>query len=265
MRRRVHDFLLRGFIYCGECGQRYTAEWHVDAVKLKKRGGKIGYYHCKKLGRNGCPAPYVELTNLENQTMEEFKKMQFSQEFIDAVVRKTKERLENTRKTADSLKQGMINQKTAFENKRNKLEDALLDATIDRDTFKRKHSEIQDKILNLETQMQEIDAQSQIDIELIDEVLAFTRNIYQTYSEAPDFLKRHYLRFFYEKIIVRNKEITEAVPTPIFASLLANQQVIITDLSSPAWIRTTNLDLTSAPAFGRGLDYLIFVIHQCGF
>ena len=265
MRRRVHDFLLRGFIYCGECGQRYTAEWHVDAVKLKKRGGKIGYYHCKKLGRNGCPAPYVELTNLENQTMEEFKKMQFSQEFIDAVVRKTKERLENTRKTADSLKQGMINQKTAFENKRNKLEDALLDATIDRDTFKRKHSEIQDKILNLETQMQEIDAQSQIDIELIDEVLAFTRNIYQTYSEAPDFLKRHYLRFFYEKIIVRNKEITEAVPTPIFASLLANQQVIITDLSSPAWIRTTNLDLTSAPAFGRGLDYLIFVIHQCVF
>ena len=58
--------------------------------------------------------------------VKEFKKMQFSQEFIDAVVRKTKERLENTRKTADSLKQGMINQKTAFENKRNKLESEMV-------------------------------------------------------------------------------------------------------------------------------------------
>lgn len=249
IRRRVHDFLLRGFIYCGECGQRYTAEWHVDAKKLKKRGGKIGYYHCKKLNRNGCPSPYVEISDLEAQVEKEFKNMQFSQEFIDAVVKKTRERLDNSRKTADSLKQGILNQKTALETKRNKLEDALLDETIDRHTFKRKHSEIQDKILSLEAQIQETDAQSQIDIDLIDEVLAFTRNIHQTYSDAPDFLKRHYLRFFYEKLIVRDKEIIEAVPTPIFLSLQANRQVIITDFSSPGRIRTYDLKVNSFPLY----------------
>lgn len=227
MRRRIHEFLLRGFIYCGECGQRYTAEWHIDAKKLQKRGGKIGYYHCKKLNRNGCPAPYVEISDLEAQAEEEFRNIQFSQEFIEAVVRKTKERLENSRKSADSIKQGILNQKTALEAKRNKLEDALLDATIDRDSFKRKHSEIQDKILNFEAQLQDIDSQNKIDIDLIDEVLAFTRNIHQTYSEAPDFLKRHYLRFFYEKMIVREKEIVKVVPTPIFASLISSQAIIM--------------------------------------
>ncbi|MBI2600474.1 recombinase family protein [Candidatus Daviesbacteria bacterium] len=234
LRRRTHNFLLRGFIYCAECGQRYTAEWHKNEHKFKHRGGKIGYYHCIKLGRNGCPAPYVEISELEKLVEKEFKNMQFSQEFIDAVVRKTRERLENNRKSANAVKQGMLNQKTALETKRNKLEDALLDATIDRDTFKRKHTEIHDKILNLEAQIQETDAQSQIDIDLIDEVLAFTRNIYQTYKDAPTYLKRHYLRFFYEKLIVRNKEVVEAVPTPIFLSLQANQAVIITAFSSPA-------------------------------
>src|SRR3989344_3105358 len=121
LRRRVHDFLLRGFVICGECGQRYTAEWHKNERKFKHRGGKIGYYHCKKLNRNGCPAPYVEISNLEAQAEEEFKNMQFSEEFIEAVVRKTRERLDNSRKTADSLKQGILNQKTALETKRNKL------------------------------------------------------------------------------------------------------------------------------------------------
>lgn len=227
MRRRVHEFLLRGFIYCGECGQRYTAEWHKNEKKFKHRGGKIGYYHCKKLNRNGCPSPYVEISELEAQAEEEFKNIQFSQEFINAVVRKTRERLENSRKSADSIKQGILNQKTALEAKRNKLEDALLDATIDRDSFKRKHSELQDKILNSEAQLQEIDSQNKIDIDLIDEVLAFTRNIHQTYSEAPDFLKRHYLRFFYEKMVVKKKEIVEVVPTPIFASLINSQAIIM--------------------------------------
>ena len=66
-----------------------------------------------------------------------------------------------------------------------------------------------------------------IDINLIEEVLAFTRDIYKTYREVPLFLKRHYLRFFFEKIMVKNGKIFETKPTPIFAVLLDNQQVII--------------------------------------
>ncbi len=227
LRRRVHDFLLRGFAYCVDCGQRYTAEWHIDRHKLKKRGGKIAYYHCPKRDRNGCPAPYVEMTELEKQAAERFKGMQFSQEFVDAVVKKAKEKLELSRKTSSSQKQGILNQKTALETKRNKLEDALLDGLIDREMFKRKHAEFQERIRNLDTSTQDVEEKCNLDVDLIEEVLAFTRNIYKTYMEAPSFLKRHYLRFFYEKLMTKNKEIIEAIPTPIFLTLQANHAVII--------------------------------------
>lgn len=227
IRKRVHDFLLRGFVFCAECEQRYTAEWHKNEQKFKHRGGKIAYYHCPKRDRNGCPAPYVEIGDLETQVEEEFKTMQFSQEFIDAVVKKTRERVEISRRTAASQKQGILNQKTALEAKRNKLEDRLLDGTIDRDTYKRKHTEIENKIRNLDEQMQDIDNKCRIDMDLIEEVLAFTRNIYQTYIDAPAFLKRHYLRFFFEKLIVKDKVIVETMPTPIFLTLRANHLVII--------------------------------------
>lgn len=226
LRRRVHDFLLRGFMYCSDCGQRYTAEWHKKD-SLKARGGKIAYYHCPKRERNGCPSPYVEMADLEKQVVEQFKVMQFRGEFIEAVVRKTREIVDKNRKMSSSLKQGVLNQKSGLEGKRNKLEDALIDGTIDRDTFKRKHSEIQEKILNLEEQTQEIDDRNRVDISLIEEVLAFTRNIHQTYVDAPGFLKRHYLRFFFEKLMVKDRKIVAAIPTPVFKTLQQEYLVII--------------------------------------
>lgn len=232
LRKRVHDFLLRGFAYCKDCGQRYTAEWH-KSKRFTKRKGEIAYYHCPKRERNGCPSKYIEMEELEKQAEKRFKEMQFSQEFIDAVIRKARERLNSNRKTASSQKQAIQNQKTALETRRNKLEDALLDGTIDRETFKRKHTEIQKRIKSLDMSAQDIEEKCNLDIDLIEEVLAFTRNIYKTYKEAPAFLKRHYLRFFYEKLITRDKLIVETVPTPIFLSLLENQAVIIRQAQLP--------------------------------
>lgn len=233
IRRRVHNFLLRGFLYCGVCEQRYTAEWHKNEKIKNFDGGRIAYYHCQKRDRNGCPAPYVEMGEIERLAGEEFKKLEFSKEFIEAVVKKVKEILANSRQNSESAKQAVLNQKNAFEARRNTLEDAMLDGTVDRESFKRKHQELQDKILNLDNKLIELDNDSKIDVDLIEEVLAFSRNIYKTYLEAPDYLKRHYLRFFFEKLLVKKKQIVEIVPTPVFKTLLDTNQVIINRFQLP--------------------------------
>lgn len=232
IRKRIHQFLLRGFVYCNECGQRYTAEWHVKP-RFTKRNGKIAYYHCPKMNRNGCPAPYVEVGDLEKLVYDTVKSVQFSQEFVDAVVDKAREFVDKSRKTAGSEMQGCINQRTALEFKRNKLEDALLDNTIDRDTFKRKHEEIEEQIKLIDERTREIEAQSRVDIKLIEDVLNFTRDVGRTYDEAPDFLKRHFLRFFFEKIMVKDRKIENVIYTPVIASMVENNVVIIKNLVLP--------------------------------
>jgi len=225
IRRRKYDYLLRSFLYCYHCGQRYTAEPHPNHSLNKPR--QLHYYHCQKREKNGCPAPYVDMSVMENLVEAEFKKLEFSEVFIEAVTRNTREVLEENRKSASSVEQGIINQKNALEARRNKLEDALLDETIDRDSFKRLHDKLQQQIVNLDNQILDYDNKGKIDIDLIEEVLAFTRNIHQTYIDAPKFLKRHYLRFFFEKIIVKNKKIYKIVPTPIFKILKNRHEIII--------------------------------------
>ncbi|KXK09238.1 MAG: hypothetical protein UZ21_OP11001000296 [Microgenomates bacterium OLB22] len=81
--------------------------------------------------------------------------------------------------------------------------------------------------------MQEVENRCRIDMKLIDETLAFTRDIYATYKDAPPFMKRHYLRFFYDRITIKNKKVFEAIPTPIFATLRDNLQVIQKTLVLP--------------------------------
>ncbi|MBU0998542.1 recombinase zinc beta ribbon domain-containing protein, partial [Patescibacteria group bacterium] len=220
----------RGFIFCENCGQRYTAEWHYDAHKLKNLGGKIAYYHCQKRDRNGCPAPYIETGNLEQQIENEFKHMQFSLKFIDLVVLKTKEAIGEGRRFLNSQRMQLVNRKTSLETKRNKLEDSLLDETVEADAYKRLHAKIQDKIYKINDRIEELEEKANIDTNLIEEVLSFTRNIYKTYKQAPNFLKRHYLRFFFEKLYVKNCKVTKIEPTPIFAILRENQEVIISKL-----------------------------------
>ena len=206
IRQRKHNFLLRGFIFCDDCGLRYTAEYHYDNKKFAKRGGKIAYYHCAK--RGGCKSPYIQQEVLETMIHETLKRVQFSKPFVTLVLKKAKTAFLKQRGSIDDDKKVLLNQKMGIEIKRGILEDNLLDKTIDSDTFKRKHMELQAQINALETQIAELEQRRQLDVDFVTEVLRFTQNIYKSYQKAPDFLKRHYLRVFFEKIYNRHKRIT---------------------------------------------------------
>ena len=159
--------------------------------------------------------------------------MQFNQPFVQAVIKKTKQIINENRQHLNSQRMGLVNKKTSLETKRNKLEDSLLDDTIDKATYKRMHAKIQDKIYKINDHIQNLEDKNNIDVNLIEEVLSFTRNIHKTYKLAPKFLKRHYLQFFFEKIYIKDKKISRVTPTPIFAILQENQEVIITNNQLP--------------------------------
>ena len=105
-------------------------------TSLKARGGKIAYYHCQKRDRNGCPSRYVEMEEIEGKFADEFKNVQFTEEFVNAVVRKTREMVDTNRANSTSRKQGILNQRLALEGKRNKL-DVKLDPIVN--TVKRQN------------------------------------------------------------------------------------------------------------------------------
>jgi site-specific DNA recombinase len=67
-RRRKYNFILRGFMFCAICKQRYTAEHHFKKNK--------SYYHCNRAGDQiKCTDKYVEVYDLEQQVANKFKEI----------------------------------------------------------------------------------------------------------------------------------------------------------------------------------------------
>ena len=213
-RRRKYKWLLTGLAYCHDCGSRLYCSHN--------RKKKLAYYHGSYV--KGC-REYIPLGVLEAQVADELKKIRFSDEFKQRIHEKAKELILKTRETRDEDLQNLRNKTQAFEAKRNVLEDNLLDKTIDKETFKRKHGELNLAIQDLENEMANIENHRGFDLALVNEVLDLDSDLYETYQKAVFEAKRHYLSIFFDRIEVYNKRIQKVEYAPLFQKLLDAQKV----------------------------------------
>lgn len=232
-RQRKHRFLLGGLVYCTICGRKYTADKHP--IKNKQ------YYHCSaptsihsNRGQN------VATADLENQVEESFKQVEFSQEFIDGVVSRINTIYHQYRDKVSQQKQRLLNKKQAIENKRDKAEEKLLSGVISDCDYVRIRGKYKKELELLQDRIDELEEQRELDIDIIEQVLKLARNAYRAYKDAPVELKRRYLALFWEKFLVKDREIVEAVPTSLIRNLLRDKKVLISSnwLPSPSLFRT---------------------------
>lgn len=221
-RKRKFEFLLRGFAYCVNCGKRLTADWHI-----KKSGLKFSYYHCSQ--RSGCSRiDYIKTDELEKQVEEKFKDIQLASGLIEQLVERLGCSLKNRRIETTKRKRALYNQKKAIEAKRDALEDKLLNGIIDDKGFTRMKGKIDTALDVVQDQLDAIERKQEIKIDELQEILGFTRNIYETYKNAPYPLKRHFLAFFWERFEIKNKKIVNAKMTDLFEALLQTGNAVIT-------------------------------------
>jgi len=176
---------------------------------------------------------YIPLEELENQVAEELKHIKFSEDFKQKIHEKAKELILQTRESRNEEIQRLRNKVKALETRRNVLEDSLLDGTVDKATFKRKHQEINYEIQGYENDVANIENQRGFDIELASEILDLDTNLYETYQKAVFEAKRHYLSIFFEKIEVFDKRIQHVTYSPLFQKLLDAEQVTVSPKRLP--------------------------------
>lgn len=218
-RRRKHNFLLRGFVFCDICGQRFTADRH--------RADKISdYYHCSARSiEHSNKNQNVETENLEKQVEEKFKNIQFSKELIDLTIEKVKKFYQEKRKEVELQKRVLLNKKIRVEEKRRVAEEKLIAGTLPDEDFVRIRSRYKDEFSNLQGGLDELENKHEVDIDTARGVLMLSKNIYKAYKKAPYEIKRLYLGFFWDKFLVRNRKIVKAKPTELIEVLLRNKKI----------------------------------------
>jgi site-specific DNA recombinase len=225
-RRHKHNFLLRGFVFCNKCGQRYTAEFHP----LKKKA----YYHCNRSSdQKKCNDKYVEVFDLENQIVEKFKGLQFSEDFINQVVNKMRSIYEEKKADVGNQKKQFMTSKVNFERKLEIAEEKLINGIIDDAAFTKIKMRYREQIDGIEDEIHKVEQTRNLKIDVIQDVLALMRNIGQTYEKAPTDLKRLYLGLFWDQFKAEDKFIVEATKSPIVRGLEATGALMWNETQKP--------------------------------
>jgi len=231
-RRRKHDFLLRGFLFCNICRQRYVGEKHPRKHKE--------YYHCGSKRKHNNRGQNVQVSVLEKQVEEQFKTVQFSEEFIDLVLGKLRALYQQQHEAITHQIQSLYNQKKAIEAKRDLAEQKLLNGVFCDDDFVRLRTKLNTDLDSIQNQIDELNDQKEFDVDVITEVVKLSRDIYKAYKTAPYELKRQYLGLFWEKFLVQDKKIVRAIPTKLISVLQREQRVRL----SSNWLPSPLLNLT---------------------
>ena len=214
LRKRKHNFLLRGVVFCKDCGRRYVAEFHFNS-KYKTSGGKCGMYHCSQIGKRGkCPSKSLSMTSLEDQVKQEVAKLEFTDEFIQAVQSNITNVYDESVSLIEHAKKTLYNKRDGVDQKRTKIEKDYFDSKLSAEQLQKFNTQLDAEALAIQKQLAEQDKVRTIDTSVITEVLKLTRNIVKTYEESDTDHQRAYLHFFFKKIWVKDKKIVEVEYTP---------------------------------------------------
>lgn len=177
----------------------------------------IAYYHCSN--RTGC-GRYSEQTRIENQVAEKFKDLQFSDEFSTMVVESARRQFMERRKKYESRHQALINLKTALEGKRKVAEEKLFENIISDEDFTRIRDDIKTQLGHIVEELIELEDQREVFVDIAQEILLLSRDIYKAYKKASFNLKRQLLSFFWERFEIADGVILKSVSSPLFEELL---------------------------------------------
>jgi len=214
-RRRIYDFLLRGFVRCDICGKRFVGE------KRKKKN--IDYYHCSAPARiHSNDGQNIEANKLEKMIEDKFKGIQFTQSFIDLVVEKVKNFYDVKMGDVNKRKLSLQNKKSGIEKQLEIAEKKLISGTLKDEAYVRINDRLDLEIKSINKQIDEVDKKRKVDFDTIRTVLALTNNIYEAYKKASPRVKRLYLSLFWKGFWVKDRQIVRSEPTDLIAELIKN-------------------------------------------
>lgn len=211
-RKRKHTFLLRGHLYCANCGNKYWGELH------KKPNGVIyNFYFCSNCKKD----TYVDKDKLEKQVVKLFHRIQISKEYRNAILEKAKSILAESRDNQEGDKKRLIAQKTKLEKAMKEAEDdRFIHHTLSEDAFQRIYPRFEKQLKDVNGALARLGNDYSQNIQKLEKILRLAENIGRAYQKADDMLKRVYLAIFFKNFTIKGEKIVSHTLNPKIKPLI---------------------------------------------
>jgi len=221
-RKRKHNMLLRGYIFCTDCQKQMWGERHE-----KENGTVIWDYFCHHCGKGS----YIDRDTLEGKVASAFKKIELDKSYVAHVLATAKKILEEDRSNQHNEKVRLYHEKTKIEKAMKEAEDARFrDNTLSVEAFNRIYPRYETQLNNIDVDIEGLKKDHSYSISVLEKVLELAENIGEAYEKAPYLLKRKYLGIFFKKFYVKNGKITRFSLTDELKPLIENGSARVTSI-----------------------------------
>ena len=211
-RRRKHNFLLNGYVYCAVCGRRWTAEKHPRKDKA--------YYRCNAQPGERCAERYVDIEDLEKEVERKFAAIEFSQEFIEKIVARVQALYQKKKGEITDKQAILVAQKNNYLAKLETAEEKLISGILSDADFVRIRAKTQPRIEAIDEEISKLNRARNIKIDVIQKILGLIRDLGGSYKDATPELKRLYLGLFWRKFEVKDRKVEHATPSELVELLI---------------------------------------------
>jgi site-specific DNA recombinase len=224
-RKRKHNYLLRGFLFCAQCSNRMWAEPHVKAD-----GKKYSFYYCKVCGKG----TYADQNTIEKAVEAKIGEIKISDEYKQQIMTLAETMVEDSRQNRDI-------DKLRLDRERQKFEKALRDAEDDRYIhhsisaldFDRLAKRYQETLQTVNKQLEGLDLDYSSKLRSLERILALAEDLQRAYILAEPDMKREYLQMFFSRFEIKGEKIVNCVLSPDLEDLIKDGSVRVNTTGLP--------------------------------
>jgi DNA invertase Pin-like site-specific DNA recombinase len=234
IRRRVHDHYLKGVLFCGACGRRLS-------IQVSNR--RYHYFFClgarDRQRPTGCTARFMPTEVLEQGVERLYDRLQLrpavAGELSAALDKEVAERSARSQHDSERYRQRL----TMLDDQRRKLLEAYYAGAIDLTLLRSEQARIGTEHHEAEQRLRAVDASPADWRDAIERALLFATESAPTYRKASDRGRRLLNRTVFERVLVRDGQVSHAEYRPPFGVLLPTGRASLTEerAAETAWAR----------------------------
>lgn len=198
--RNIHEFLFRGFLTCGECGLKITAE--------KQKGHT--YYRCtKSKGTKKCSQKYLREENLVEEIDNQLKKLKIDEDAIDLMVEAAKESSQdewNNARRIEKRNQALLD---SNKERQDSLIEKFIDNAIPEDIYNRKLAELRNDEATLEENLRVSKDKFCNVFEKIEQSALFIKKAHGIFAKGDLEVKKEVASVLTSNISIKDKKISK--------------------------------------------------------
>ena len=197
-RHDKRSFNYRGFLVCGECGLKVTAEVQKGHV----------YYRCtKSKGVHRCSQPYTREEELEKQIRKALKRIRFDDEYLDLIVDASKEKLKEKERAAAETEDRLLHTLGDVRKRKKSLVDKFIADSISKDVYDERYSELTMEEANLEERIGNVRIAGTDAGKEIEEAVRFVKTAHDLFNRSAPEARRELIETLSSNIGIKDRKV----------------------------------------------------------